>query len=129
MTPVRQCVAVRHQCVNAPVAVSASVRQCVYRDALHAHCTPSPTRSSRHLVRQRTQRRGRGVQIAAPLFSARRLAVERDACTTWPQRGFTSWPSETRSLVAALMLLQGMESARAVFQRTILDAKLADDGA
>ena len=34
---------------------------------------------------------------------------------------------QSRSLVAALMILQGLESARAVFQRTILDAKLAGD--
>ena len=34
---------------------------------------------------------------------------------------------QSRNLVAALMLLQGLEATRAVFQRTILDAKLADD--
>ncbi|WP_099024709.1 hypothetical protein [Mycolicibacterium palauense] len=34
---------------------------------------------------------------------------------------------QSRNLVAALMLLQGLEDTRAVFQRTILDAKLAAD--
>jgi hypothetical protein len=34
---------------------------------------------------------------------------------------------QTRNLVAALMLLQGMDDARAVFQRTIIDAGMADD--
>lgn len=34
---------------------------------------------------------------------------------------------QTRNLVAALMVLQGLEPTRAVFQRTILDAELAGD--
>lgn len=34
---------------------------------------------------------------------------------------------QTRNLVAALMLLQGTEHTRAVFQRTILDAGVAGD--
>ncbi|TXH22415.1 MAG: hypothetical protein E6R06_17230 [Mycobacterium sp.] len=35
---------------------------------------------------------------------------------------------QTRNLVAALMILQGLEDTRAVFARTILDAGLASDG-
>lgn len=34
---------------------------------------------------------------------------------------------QTRNLVAALMMLQGLEDARASLQRTILDSKLAGD--
>jgi hypothetical protein len=47
-TPVRQCVAVRCQCVNAVSQLSASVRQCVYRNAhADAHTEPPNQAQSR----------------------------------------------------------------------------------
>lgn len=90
MTPVRQCVVVRRQCVNALVrqcvAVrysiqrtagqsSASVRQCVYRVT---HCTRTLTSPTHRLQKRSTRHReavsasGRHPLLGCPLPAPRR---------------------------------------------------------